>query len=77
MRQGFIVGEPVLSPGLALRALRSGSPRPNGPELYFAHGRTALEWIAQQAGVTEGVLFVPSYICVEAVESLPGLGQRA
>ena len=52
MRQGFIVGEPVLSPGLVLRALRSCGLRPDGPELYFAHGRTALEWIVGQAGVT-------------------------
>ena len=72
----YLPAAPLLSPGLLLRASHFRDwPSTDGMRL-FSHARYALSQFVKESGVAEGLLYVPSYICVDAVEPLERLGQE-
>ncbi|MDP6494500.1 MAG: DegT/DnrJ/EryC1/StrS family aminotransferase, partial [Dehalococcoidia bacterium] len=68
--------EPLLSPALLFRALRvrASGETPGGPHL-FSYARFALATFLQERALGDAVLYVPSYICEDAVAPLRPLGQ--
>jgi dTDP-4-amino-4,6-dideoxygalactose transaminase len=71
-----ISGEPLLGPGLLLRAALDGTAWP-GPDVeLFSRARYALGSYLQSEGLTQGTLYVPAYICAEAVAGLGAGGPR-
>lgn len=72
----YVPAEPLLSPSLLAKALRRSPEAPAQGMRFFSHARHALARYVVEQGITEGILYVPSYICTEAVEPLERLGQR-
>ena len=70
-----IPGEPLLSPGLLLRAMQGKVARPSGEMRWYAYARYALANFLKERHVTRGILYVPSYICAEATFPLKDIGQ--
>ena len=72
----YIPAEPLLSPGLLIRAYNARSRPSSGGIRFFALGRDALARFLLDRRVTEGLLYAPSYICLEAVAPAERLGQE-
>lgn len=72
-----ILAEPLLSPTLLLRAVRTKGTDgwPAGVRL-FSYGRYALATYIRERGVGNRTLYVPSYICSDAVTPPSSLGQQ-
>ena len=70
-----IPGEPLLSPGLLIRAMRAKVALPSGEMRWFAYARYALANFLMERNVTKGILYAPSYICAEATTPLKDIGQ--
>ena len=71
----YIPAEPLLSPSLIIKSLRSRRRTTREGLRLFSYGRHALAQYAVESGITEGILYAPSYICVDAVRPLERLGQ--
>ena len=72
-----IPGGPLLSPALLLQALRrTGSGEKSGNLRLFSHARYALATFLRERDAGNGTLYVPSYICEDAVAPLRPLGQK-
>ena len=71
-----IPAEPLLSMGLLLKAWTT-SPSVDTPNLrLYSFARHAIAHWAKERGVVDGALYVPAYICDDAVAALEQLGQR-
>ena len=73
---GAISGEPLLGPGLLLRAAGNGAGWPGSDVRLFSRARYALASYLEAAGLAQGTLYVPAYICAEAVAGLGTNGPR-
>lgn len=67
---GAISGEPLLGPGLLLRAAGHGAAWPGTDVRLFSRARHALASYLEVVGLARGTLYVPAYICAEAVAGL-------
>ena len=71
-----VPGEPLLSPVLLTRAVRLKAEYRPGNLRLFSYARHALASYLQERGVSTGDLYVPSYICAEAIAPLKDIGQQ-
>lgn len=72
----YIPAEPLLSLRLMVRAYSLRDIKPKNSMRLFSYARYALVQFVREQSVAEGVLYVPSYICVEAIAPLTSLAQE-
>ena len=71
-----IPAEPLLSLNILLKACLAGNGEFGGGVRLYSHARCGILQWALETGSLDAAIYVPSYICADAVEPLEHLGQR-